>query len=58
MFHGWCAEAAAGASSLAPQWDLSLVLRALIKAPFEPFLVGPTEVFIQQNSSAFVSDVC
>ena len=27
---------AAAISSLAPQWDLALVLRALIKAPFEP----------------------
>ena len=50
--------------SLAPQWDLALVLRALIKAPFEPldqvplkFLAAKTALLLALTSAQRVSDL-
>ena len=50
--------------SLAPQWDLALVLRMLIKAPFEPldqvplkFLSAKTALLLALTSTKRVSDL-
>ena len=50
--------------SLAPQWDLALVLRALIKAPFKPldqvplkFLAAKTALLLALTSAQRVSDL-
>lgn len=52
------------ARSLAPQWDLALVLRALVKAPFEPldqvplkFLSAKTALLLALTSAKRVGDL-
>ena len=41
--------------SLAPQWDLALVLRALVKAPFEPLDQVPVKFL---SAKTVGSDIC